>query len=71
MKEAISQDQYRHGLTPGKIFPESEEQRCWNHRIFNALDALPTPQPRRGASGHLPQLLGVVSHLVSDLGGPV
>jgi transposase-like protein len=23
------------------IYPESEEQRCWNHKIMNVLDALP------------------------------
>lgn len=23
------------------VFPEAEEQRCWNHRIVNVLDALP------------------------------
>jgi len=25
----------------GEVFPESEEQRCWNHRIVNVLDQLP------------------------------
>ena len=25
----------------GEIFPEAKEQRCWNHRIVNALDKLP------------------------------
>ncbi len=24
-----------------EVFPESEEQRCWNHRIVNVLDQLP------------------------------
>ncbi|MGH7433704.1 MAG: IS256 family transposase [Candidatus Methylomirabilales bacterium] len=24
-----------------EVFPESEEQRCWNHRIVNVLDRLP------------------------------
>jgi putative transposase len=24
-----------------EIYPESEEQRCWNHKILNALDQLP------------------------------
>jgi transposase-like protein len=25
----------------GQVYPESEEQRCWNHRIINILDKLP------------------------------
>jgi transposase-like protein len=25
----------------GSVFPEAAEQRCWNHRIVNVLDALP------------------------------
>ncbi len=25
----------------GEIYPEAEEQRCWNHRILNALDKVP------------------------------
>jgi putative transposase len=25
----------------GTVFPEADEQRCWNHRIVNVLDALP------------------------------
>lgn len=25
----------------GEIYPESEEQRCWNHKILNVLDQLP------------------------------
>src|SRR4030095_1550791 len=25
----------------GEIFPEAKEQRCWNHRIVNALDKVP------------------------------
>lgn len=25
----------------GEIFPESEEQRCWNHRLMNVIDQLP------------------------------
>jgi putative transposase len=31
------------GLWAGlrNVFPEAEEQRCWNHRIVNILDALP------------------------------
>jgi len=32
-----------------EIFPESEEQRCWNHKIVNVLDQLPKkiqPQAR-------------------------
>ena len=24
-----------------KVFPEAEEQRCWNHRILNVLDRIP------------------------------
>jgi len=24
-----------------EIYPESEEQRCWNHNILNVLDQLP------------------------------
>jgi putative transposase len=28
----------------GEIFPEAKEQRCWNHRIVNALDKLPKKQ---------------------------
>jgi transposase-like protein len=26
------------------VYPEAEEQRCWNHRILNVLDKLPTRQ---------------------------
>jgi putative transposase len=30
-----------------QVFPEAEEQRCWNHRILNVLDKLPkNAQPR-------------------------
>lgn len=25
----------------GEIHPEGDEQRCWNHRILNVLDAMP------------------------------
>lgn len=25
----------------GQVYPEAEEQRCWNHRIVNILDKLP------------------------------
>lgn len=25
----------------GEIFPEGEEQRCWNHRLMNVVDQLP------------------------------
>jgi transposase-like protein len=25
----------------GEIFPETEEQRCWNHRLMNVIDQLP------------------------------
>jgi transposase-like protein len=25
----------------GEIFPEAEEQRCWNHRLMNVIDQLP------------------------------
>lgn len=25
----------------GEIYPESEEQRCWNHRLMNMIDQLP------------------------------
>ena len=25
----------------GTVFPEADEQRCWNHRIVNVLDAVP------------------------------
>lgn len=28
-------------LGGGQVYPESEEQRCWNHRIINLLDKLP------------------------------
>jgi len=24
-----------------EVYPEAEEQRCWNHRILNVLDKLP------------------------------
>jgi transposase-like protein len=27
-----------------QIFPKSEEQRCWNHRLINVLDKLPQKQ---------------------------
>lgn len=33
----------------GEIYPDSEEQRCWNHKITNALDQIPRkrqPQAR-------------------------
>lgn len=26
----------------GDVFPEAQEQLCWNHKILNVLDALPT-----------------------------
>jgi putative transposase len=29
------------GFGGGQVYPESEEQRCWNHRIINILDKLP------------------------------
>jgi len=25
----------------GEIYPESEEQRCWNHRLMNVIDQHP------------------------------
>jgi len=25
----------------GEIYPEGEEQRCWNHRLMNVIDQLP------------------------------
>lgn len=55
--EGVLRDLKRRGLTPPKltvadghlgiwaalaeIFPETEEQRCWNHRLVNVLDRLP------------------------------
>ena len=27
-----------------EVYPEAEEQRCWNHKILNVLDKLPTRQ---------------------------
>jgi transposase-like protein len=34
----------------GELCPESEEQRCWNHRIVNVLDCLPRKvQPEASA----------------------
>jgi putative transposase len=54
---ALLRDLRKHGLQPpclvigdghlglwgalGQVYPESEEQRCWNHRIINILDKLP------------------------------
>ena len=29
-----------------QVYPDAEEQRCWNHRILNVLDKLPTRQQR-------------------------
>ena len=29
-----------------QVYPDAEEQRCWNHRILNVLDKLPT-RPQR------------------------
>jgi len=29
------------------VYPESEEQRCWNHRILNVLDKLPKTHQRQ------------------------
>ena len=29
-----------------QVYPDAEEQRCWNHRILNVLDKLPT-RPKR------------------------
>jgi transposase-like protein len=30
------------------VYPESKEQRCWNHRIINVLDKLSKKQQRQG-----------------------
>jgi len=29
------------------VYPDAEEQRCWNHRILNVLDKLPKNQHRQ------------------------
>lgn len=39
----------------GEIHPKGDEQRCWNHRIVNVLDALPK-SVRNGASVHLKKI---------------
>ena len=30
------------------VYPEAEEQRCWNHRILNVLDKIPKSQQKSG-----------------------
>ncbi len=31
----------------GNVYPEAEEQRCWNHKILNVLDKLPKRQHKQ------------------------
>jgi len=38
-----------------EIYPQAGEQRCWNHKITNVLDALPK-RIRHEASGHLSKI---------------
>lgn len=33
----------------GEIHPTGQEQRCWNHKITNVLDALPKKEPQKAA----------------------
>jgi len=33
-----------------QVYPEAEEQRCWNHKIINVLDKLPTRQQSAGTA---------------------
>jgi len=39
----------------GELHPAGEEQRCWNHKIRNVLDAMPK-RIRAGASGYLTKI---------------
>jgi len=41
------------GLWAGlrNVYPEAEEQRCWNHRVLNVLDRL--PKRHQGSGKHL------------------
>jgi putative transposase len=32
------------GRRSGDVYPEAEEPRCWNHKILNVLDKVPTRQ---------------------------
>ena len=37
------------------VYPDAEEQRCWNHKIINVLDKLPKRQHEQGqadVAGH-------------------
>jgi len=33
-----------------QVYPEAEEQRCWNHKIINVLDKLPQRQQAAGTA---------------------
>lgn len=46
----------------GGIFPEADEQRCWNHRIVNVLDKLPKKLQADGK-----ELLKVIPYADSQL----
>lgn len=35
------------------VYPEAEEQRCWNHKILNVLDKLPPRHRRPGLPPHI------------------
>ena len=37
------------GAACGELHPTGQEQRCWNHKITNVLDALPKKEPQKAA----------------------
>ena len=43
MSPSITGFRSSHALAPSRplIFPEAEEQRCWNHRVVNVLTQVP------------------------------
>lgn len=43
-------------VAAGEVFPETEEQLCWNHKMLNVLDALPQHMQAK-ANPHLPAMM--------------
>ncbi len=47
------------------MWPESAEQRCWNHKLVNVLDAVPA-QAEAEVKAHLQKIAGAESHAAAE-----
>jgi len=48
-----------------QVWPESAEQRCWNHKLRNVLDAVPD-QAQPAVKAHLQRIAGAASRATAE-----